>query len=76
MIVPAQIRMARAALGMSVKDLSQAAGVAESTILRFETQKGGLQTATLGRLQAALEAGGVIFLSADAGGGPGIRLRG
>jgi transcriptional regulator with XRE-family HTH domain len=74
MIVPAQIRMARAALGISVRELAARAGVADSTILRFETNKGGLQAATRDRLQAELEAGGVIFLNADEYGGPGVRL--
>ena len=75
MIVPAQIRMARAALGISVQVLAERSGVADSTIHRFETNKGGMQTGTLDRIQAALESEGVIFISADANGGPGVRLR-
>lgn len=74
MILPAQIRMARAALGISVRALGERAGVADSTIHRFEANKGGMQTGTLDRIQAALEADGVVFLSADASGGPGVRL--
>lgn len=74
MILPSQIRMARAALGISVRALAEKAGVADSTIHRFEANKGGMQTGTLDRLQTALEGDGVIFLSADAGGGPGVRL--
>lgn len=66
--------MARAALGLSVRELAQRAQVAESTILRFETNKGGMQTGTLERLQSALEEGGVIFVSRDGNGGPGVRL--
>jgi transcriptional regulator with XRE-family HTH domain len=75
MIVPAQIRMARAALGISVRELASRSGVADSTILRFETNKGGLQAATRDRLQAQLEADGVVFLSPEEGLGPGVRLR-
>ena len=74
MIVPAQIRMARAALGISVRTLSEKAGVAESTILRFETNKGGMQTATLDRLQVALQGEGIVFLSPDSTGGWGVRF--
>ena len=74
MILPAQIRMARAALGISVRALAEKAAVADSTIHRFEANKGGMQTGTLDRLQAALEADGVVFVSADASGGPGVRL--
>lgn len=75
MLVPAQIRMARAALGISVRELSEIASVAESTILRFETNKGGLQATTLDKLQAALERGGVVFVGADEAAGAGVRLK-
>lgn len=74
MISPAQIRMARAGLGISVKVLAERSSVADSTIHRFEAGRGGMQTGTLERLQTALEAAGAIFLSADASGGPGVRL--
>jgi transcriptional regulator with XRE-family HTH domain len=66
--------MARAALGWSVRELAERSGVADSTILRFETGRGGILAANLARLQLALEDGGVMFVGADAGGGPGVRL--
>jgi len=75
MISPAQIRMARAGLGISVKVLAERSSVADSTIHRFESGRGGMQTGTLDRLQSALEAAGAIFLSSDASGGPGVRLK-
>jgi transcriptional regulator with XRE-family HTH domain len=75
MLVAAQIRMARAALGFSVRQLAEASGVADSTILRFETGKGGILAANLGKLQSTLEAAGVSFIPADANGGPGVRLQ-
>lgn len=75
MIVPAQIRMARSALGISVRVLAERSGVANSTIHRFEANKGGMQTGTLDKLQMALEAEGVIFISTDVSGGPGVRLK-
>ena len=75
MIVAPQIRMARAALGISVRELAERSGVADSTILRFETGRGGILAANLNRLQLALEEGGVIFIAVDANGGPGVRLR-
>lgn len=75
MIVPAQIRMARAALGISVRELAARTGVADSTILRFETNKGGLQAGTRDRLQAELEAQGIVFLAPEGGLGPGVRLK-
>ena len=75
MIVAAQIRMARAALGWSVRALAEASGIADSTILRFETGKGGILAANLAKLQNTLEAAGIIFIPADAHGGAGVRLK-
>lgn len=75
MPLPEQIRMARAALGISVRELSEASGVAESTILRFESGKGGMQTGTLTRVRDALDAKGVVFIDADDALGPGVRLK-
>ena len=75
MLVAPQIRMARAALGISVRELAARSGVADSTILRFETERGGILAANLNRIQTALEDGGVVFISADASGGPGVRLK-
>ncbi|HVI32664.1 MAG TPA: helix-turn-helix transcriptional regulator [Phenylobacterium sp.] len=69
------MRMARAAVGLSVRELAERSKVAESTIHRFEANRGGMQTGTLERLQGALEAAGVIFVSADTSGGPGVRLK-
>lgn len=74
MLTPAQVRMARAALRWSVRQLAERTGVADSTILRFETDKGSILASNLGRLQDALEQAGVIFLPADSSGGPGVRF--
>jgi predicted transcriptional regulator len=71
---PAQIRMARAALKIGVRDLAAMADVTTATITRFENERGGLNTTTLVKLRAALEAAGIIFIDAD-GNGPGVRLR-
>nr|WP_291875881.1 helix-turn-helix transcriptional regulator [Caulobacter sp.] len=68
--------MARAALGISVRELADRADVADSTIHRFESNKGGMQTGTLERIQSALEAEGIVFVSADFSGGPGVRFKG
>ena len=66
--------MARAALGWGVRELSEKAGVATNTVSRFENGFGAM-VETLGRIQNALEAAGVVFIPADQGGGPGVRLR-
>ncbi len=75
MLIAPQVRMARAALGISVRKLAERTGVADSTILRFETGRGGILATNLDRIQTALEEAGVIFIGADAAGGPGVRLR-
>jgi transcriptional regulator with XRE-family HTH domain len=75
MLVAPQVRMARAALGISVRELAERTGVADSTILRFETGRGGTLAANLSRIQTALEGAGIMFINADATGGPGVRLR-
>lgn len=70
----AQLRMARAALKIGVRDLAVMAGVTTATITRFENERGGLNSATQTKLKAALEAAGVIFIDQN-GNGPGVRLR-
>lgn len=75
MIDAAQVRMARAALKISVSKLAEAASVADSTILRFESGRGAILATNLGRIQNALESAGIIFIPADAHGGAGVRLR-
>ena len=75
MLAPVQIKMARAALGLGVRDLAKLAECAPSTVLRFETGKGGMQTGTLARIQEALESKGVVFIEADEKLGAGVRMR-
>ncbi|HEX3365201.1 helix-turn-helix transcriptional regulator [Phenylobacterium sp.] len=74
-ISPLQLKLARTALGLGVRDLAKAAGVSPATVMRFESRKGGVQSGTLDRLQTTLEDGGIIFIAADAAGGPGVRLK-
>lgn len=75
LLSPAQVKMARAALGLGVRDLAELAECAPSTVLRFETGKGGMQTGTLARIRTALEAEGIVFIEADDKFGAGVRLR-
>jgi transcriptional regulator with XRE-family HTH domain len=65
--------MARAALGMGVRDLAKAAKVSIDTVARFE-RGDELKERTIDALQSALEAAGVEFINEN-GGGPGVRLR-
>ena len=75
LLEPIQVKLARVALGLGVRELAEAAGVAPSTVTRFESGKGGMQARTLDKVQRVLERGGVLFMGADANGGVGVRLR-
>ena len=69
----AQCRMARAALGLGVRDLAGLASVSPNTIARLERGE-DLRPATIAAIRAALESAGVDFIPEN-GGGPGVRLR-
>lgn len=71
-MLPVQSRMARAALGLGVRDLAAAAKVSPDTIARLERGE-ALYPRTVAAIRAALEAAGVEFI-AENGGGPGVRL--
>lgn len=75
MLEPIQVKLARVALGLGVRELAEAAAIAPSTITRFESGKGGMQARTLDKIQRVLERGGVVFIDADANGGVGVRLK-
>lgn len=69
--------MARAALGLGTRELAELAGVAFTTVNRFETGKSGLQHSTAEALRVALEARGIQFLESGtlaAGSGVAIKL--
>ena len=67
-----QSKMARAALGLGVRDLARIASVSPDTIARLERGE-DLRPATIAAIRAALEAAGVVFLDPN-GGGAGVRL--
>lgn len=69
----AQLRMARAAVGWTVRELAERSGVHRNTITRLESGADG-EVRTFGTLQATLEAAGIIFINEN-GEGPGIRLK-
>jgi predicted transcriptional regulator len=76
MISAAQIRAARALLGMSAVELAARANVGWATIQRFETAEGvpPSRSGTLQRIQKTLEDAGVDFLG-DPISSPGVQLR-
>ena len=69
-ILPVQCRMARAALGLGVRELAAVAKVSTDTVARFE-RGDELKERTIDALQRALEAAGVEFTNGDQ---PGVRL--
>lgn len=74
-ITPIQVKLARTAVGLGVRELAAKAEVAPSTVQRFESGRGDMHSRTLDRVQQVLEEAGVIFVGADAEGGPGVRLK-
>ena len=74
MITPAQVRMARSALKIGVRELAEMANITTATITRFENERGGLQTETHDKIEKALQNAGIIFIPEN-GDGAGVRLR-
>ncbi|MBU1385993.1 MAG: helix-turn-helix domain-containing protein [Alphaproteobacteria bacterium] len=74
-MTPLQMKLARTAVGLGVRELAAEAAVAPSTVQRFESGRGDMHSRTLDRVQRVLEEAGVIFIGADAEGGPGVRLK-
>jgi transcriptional regulator with XRE-family HTH domain len=68
--LPVQCRMARAALGLGVRELAAAAKVSIDTVARFE-RGDVLKERTIDALKHALESAGVEFTNGDQ---PGVRL--
>jgi transcriptional regulator with XRE-family HTH domain len=75
-IEAAQIKAARALLGLGQVELSELAGVGLTTLKRIELSDEITGSArTLWKIQTALEAAGVEFIPADDEKGPGLRLK-
>ena len=68
-----QCKMARAALGLGVREVAEAAKVSPDTVVRLERGE-TLKERTVDAIRAALEAAGVEFIPEN-GGGAGVRLR-
>jgi transcriptional regulator with XRE-family HTH domain len=73
-VTTAQVRMARAALNWSVRDLAEAAQIHRNTVTNIETGRYTGDPATLAAIVGALKRAGVEFIDEN-GGGPGVRLR-
>ena len=73
-VTSAQVRMARAALNWTVRDLAEAAGLHRNTINNIEVGRYAGDPGTLMSIEKVLTAAGVEFIDEN-GGGPGVRLR-
>ena len=73
MITGTQLRMARAALKVGVRDVAALAKVSPATVTRIEAGQPA-NASTLAAIQAALEVVGVEFIPEN-GGGAGVRLK-
>lgn len=69
----AQCKMARAAIGLGVRELAVKADVSPNTIARLERGE-AMRESTVDAIRAALESAGVEFI-AENGGGAGVRLK-
>ena len=73
MIDPVQSKMARAALGWSIRDLAQKAGVGVATVTRFENGQVTPTRNNLSAIRDALEQAGIEFID-EKGRGLGVML--
>ncbi len=73
-ITPKQCAAARALLGWTQRQLAEAAGVNETTVIFFESGKRNPIPATMKAMLRALQDGGILFIPPN-GGGPGVRQR-
>jgi len=75
-MTPVQLRMARNALRLGVRELAELAGISFTTVSRFETGKGGLQHSSAEAIRKALEAQGIQFLdTGETALGAGVALK-
>ena len=80
MITAAQVRAARAMLGIDQKTLAELAGVSLPTIQRMERNTGNVRgvVETLTKVVGALDRAGIEFITDEAasmGGGRGVRFK-
>ena len=74
-VTSAQVRMARAALNWTVRELAEAAGLHRNTVTNIEVGRYAGDPETLAKLAHVLvRRAGVEFIDEN-GGGPGVRLR-
>ena len=73
-VTSAQVRMARAALNWTVRDLAEATGLHRNTITNIEVNRYAGDPASLSLIEKVLKRAGIEFIEEN-GGGPGVRLK-
>lgn len=73
-IIPAQVRAARALLEWSQEQLATEAGVGLSTVRDVESERRALDTDAASEICNTLENAGVFFVAGGQDAGPGVRL--
>jgi transcriptional regulator with XRE-family HTH domain len=73
-VTSAQLRMARAALNWTVRELAEATGLHRNTITNIEVGRYAGDQKSLEKIEAVLRKAGIEFINEN-GGGPGVRLR-
>jgi DNA-binding XRE family transcriptional regulator len=73
-VTSAQVRMARAALNWTVRDLAEATGLHRNTITNIEVGRYSGEPETLALIKSVLVRAGVEFIDEN-GGGAGVRFR-
>ena len=71
---PIHLRMARAALNWTVRDLENKSKINKNTISRYEAGREVL-SGTIDKLEKVLESAGIAFNQEDDLGGQGIRMQ-
>lgn len=72
-MIPVQCKMARVALGLTIRNLADSLSMSPVTVSRFEAGE-ALKPRTVADIRRFLEDTGVIFIDEN-GGGAGVRLK-
>jgi predicted transcriptional regulator len=74
MIIPEQIRAARAMLGWRQRDLAAKSGVSAIGIKNIETGQVDPRLSTVAAIERAFAEAGIMFIDENSAGGPGVRF--
>ena len=73
-ITPVQLRMARAALQLTVRELGALAGISATTVTRIENNQTKPHAASMQAFAKVFRERGLLFVAGDDLAGPGVRM--